>query len=104
MPGAGSTLQQEVLRGYIDAVSGRHAAARDTLERLSREQNLSPWHFAIIHIALGEHDRAIDLLEQAYQARDWQVRMLPVEPLLDPLRSHPRFRVLADKVRGNSRG
>jgi eukaryotic-like serine/threonine-protein kinase len=104
VPGAGSTLQQEVLRGYIDAVSGRHAAARDILERLSREQNLSPWHFAIIHIGLGEHDRAIDLLEQAYQARDWQVRMLPVEPLLDPLRSHPRFRVLADKVRGNSRG
>jgi hypothetical protein len=39
-----------------------------------------------------------------YQARDWQLRMLPVEPLLDPLHSHPRFRVLADKVRGNSRG
>jgi hypothetical protein len=50
-------------------------------------------------MGLGEHDGALDLIEQAYRNRDWQVRMLPVEPILDPLRSHPRFRMLADKVR-----
>jgi eukaryotic-like serine/threonine-protein kinase len=102
VPGAGGSLQQETLSGYIDAVSGRHAEARKRLDRLtqlSRAQNASSWHSAIIHMGLGEHDRALDLIEQAYRDRDWQVRMLPVEPLLDPLRSHPRFRVLADKVR-----
>ena len=102
VPDAGGNLQQETLRGYIHAVSGRQAEARKGLDRLtllSRAQNASSWHSAIIHMGLGEHERALDLIEQAYRDRDWQVRMLPVEPLLDPLRPHPRFRVLADKVR-----
>jgi tetratricopeptide (TPR) repeat protein len=101
-PGAGGGLQQETLRGYIHAVTGRQTEARRGLGRLtllSRTQNVSPWHAAIIHMGLGEHDGALDLIEQAYRNRDWQVRMLPVEPILDPLRSHPRFRMLADKVR-----
>jgi serine/threonine protein kinase/TolB-like protein/tetratricopeptide (TPR) repeat protein len=102
VPGTGGSLQQETLRGYIHAVSGRKAEARKGLDRLTllaRAQNISSWHSAIIHMGLGEHDRALDLIEQAYRDRDWQVRMVPVEPLLDPLRSHPRFRVLADKIR-----
>ena len=101
-PGAGGTLQQETLKGYVHAVTGRQAEARKGLDRLallSRTQNVSPWHSAIIHLGLGEHDRALDLIEQAYRDRDWQVRMLPVEPILEPLRSHPRFHALADKVR-----
>ena len=94
-------MQQETLRGYVQAVTGRQAEAREGLDRLtlrSRTQNVSPWHSAIIHLGLGEHDRALDLIEQAYRDRDWQVRMLAVEPILDPLRSHPRFRALADSL------
>jgi hypothetical protein len=52
----------------------------------------------VIYVGLGEYDRALDLIEQAVRDRDWQVRMLPVEPILDPLRSHSRFRALADKL------
>jgi TolB-like protein/tetratricopeptide (TPR) repeat protein len=102
VPGAGGSLQQETLRGYIHAVTGRKAEARKGLDRLallSRTQNVSSWHSAIIYIGLGEHDRALDLIEQAYRDHDWEVRMLPVEPLLDPLHSHSRFRALSDKVR-----
>ena len=94
-------MQQETLRGYVQAVTGRQAEAREGLDRLtlrSRTQNVSPWHSAIIHLGLGEHDRALDLIEQAYRDRDWQVRMLAVEPILDPLRSHPRFRALVDSL------
>jgi serine/threonine protein kinase/Tfp pilus assembly protein PilF len=107
VPDSGGSLQRETLRGYIYAVTGRHEEARQVLERLqqlSPDQNISPWHSAIVHLGLGEHDRAMDLIEQAYQARDWQVRMLPVEPLLDGLRSHPRFRALLDKMSTNPRG
>ena len=89
------------LRGYIHAVTGRPANAQeglDRLELLSRSQRVSPWHAAVICVGLGEYDRALDLIEQAVRDRDWQVRMLPVEPILDPLRSHPRFRALADKL------
>ena len=100
-PSAGGSLQQVTLRGYIHAVTGRRADAQeglDRLESLSRSQRVSPWHAAVICVGLGEYDRALDLIEQAVRDRDWQVRMLPVEPILDPLRSHSRFRALADKL------
>src|SRR5262245_5352877 len=103
-PDAGGSVQRETLRGYILAITGRQREAReglDRLKRLWREQNISPFHLAVIHIGLGEHDQALDLLEQAYRDHDWEVRMLPNEPLLDSLRSHPRFRALADKFREN---
>jgi len=100
-PSAGGSLQQVTLRGYIHAVTGRRADAQeglDRLESLSRSQRVSPWHAAVICVGLGEYDRALDLIEEAVRDRDWQVRMLPVEPILDPLRSHSRFRALADKL------
>ena len=106
LPAAGGGLQQDTVKGYIYAVTHRHDEARRVLgklQQLARDRNISPWHAAIVHLGLGEHDRALDLIEQAYRARDWQVRMLPVEPLLDDLRSYPRYRELADKVRGNPR-
>jgi serine/threonine protein kinase/Tfp pilus assembly protein PilF len=95
-------VQQHTLRGYIRGLTGRDADARQELAALrilSRDQHVSPWHFAVIHLGLGEDDRALDLLEDAYRLRAWQVRLLPVEPMFDRLRTHPRFRALSGKVR-----
>lgn len=50
-------------------------------------------------IQLGEHARALDMLEQA--ARDGEAYMLPylaVAPYADPLRDEPRFRALLGQV------
>jgi Tfp pilus assembly protein PilF len=101
-PGAGGNLQRDSLRGYIHAITGRQKEAReglDKLKRFSQDQDISPFHSAVIHVGLGEHDRALDLLEQAYRDHDWEVRMLPFEPLFDPLHSHPRFRALVEKFK-----
>lgn len=43
---------------------------------------------------LGEPAKALELLEQAYAKRDYQVRYLKVHPNLDPLRADPRFQDL----------
>lgn len=43
---------------------------------------------------LGEPDKALDLLEQAYAKRDYHVMYLKVHPNLDPLRRDPRFQDL----------
>jgi len=91
----------ETLRAMIYAMTGRPAEARKGLEKL---HVLSPgqpsrWHPAMIHLALGEHDRALDLLEQVYRDRGWELRLLRVEPLFDPLRSNSRFAALVEKVR-----
>jgi TolB-like protein/Tfp pilus assembly protein PilF len=95
-------VQQHTLRGYIHGRTGRRPEARKELDRLkllSREQHVSPWHFAIVHLGLGEHDRTLDLLEEAYRHRAWQLRLLRVEPMFDSLQSNARFRALADKVK-----
>lgn len=93
----------ETLRAYIYAVSGREAEARarlTALDELARTEYVSPWHPAIVHLGLGEIEHALDLLEQAYEQRGRELRLLPVEPIFNPIRSHPRFVALVEKVRG----
>jgi serine/threonine-protein kinase len=82
------------LLAYADAVSGRHEAARDSLRRLrpSIERGLIPPEFvALVHIGLGEPDAAMAWLERARAHRSGSVAYLKVEPLVDPLRTNPRF-------------
>lgn len=88
------------LRGYINATVGREEEARSALEHLEGGWSapVSSFHKSIIHVALGEHERAIDLLELAARERTWLVRLLHVEPNLDPLRGHPRFQALLRRV------
>jgi DNA-binding winged helix-turn-helix (wHTH) protein/tetratricopeptide (TPR) repeat protein len=40
---------------------------------------------------LGEKDHAFEFLGKAVEQRDWQIIMLNVEPMFDPLRDDPRF-------------
>ena len=52
---------------------------------------------AYIHVLLGDYDRALDRLEEvlsepAYFSTAW----MQADPLLAPLRSHPRFRALLE--------
>jgi serine/threonine protein kinase/Tfp pilus assembly protein PilF len=68
------------------------------LERLSTHRRVAPFTFALVHVALHEHEKAIDELERAYRERDPGIVGIKVEPLLDPLRDHPRFERLVAKV------
>jgi len=52
----------------------------------------------MVHIALGETDRAFEWLEKALEARDWQMALLRVEPAFDLLRSDKRFATLVERV------
>ena len=70
---------------------------RDIQER-SRRQYISPYHQALVHIGLGEKDKAIDLLEQAVdQHYPWAIHY-SVEPVLDSLRNEPRFKLLLRRI------
>jgi hypothetical protein len=95
-------VQQHTMRGYIHGRTGRRDYAvqeLEGLERLSSQIHVSPWHFAVVHLGLQNYERSLDLLEQAYAERTWQLRLLSVEPMFDPLRSDRRFRALVAKVR-----
>ncbi len=80
--------------GHAYAVSGRQGEAMKVLgelERRSRREYVSPYHIALVHLALGDKDRAFAWLERAYQDRYWMMAFLKVDPRLDPLRSDPRY-------------
>jgi serine/threonine-protein kinase len=87
--------------GEALGMAGRHEAARDILRRLeeqSRTSYVSPYHLAYVHTGLGEHERALDRLEQALAERTGAIHGVKVSFLFEPLREHPRFRALVERM------
>ncbi len=83
------------------ARSGRRREALamlDELRRISKPRDPAPFRIAMVHIGLGETDRAFEWLQKALEARDWQMSLLKVEPTFDGLRSDPRFAALVERV------
>jgi non-specific serine/threonine protein kinase len=70
----------------------------DELHKLSERRYVSPFHWASVHMALGETERALDLLEQGTEEHSWFVRLLRIEPGFDLVCSHPRFTKILEKV------
>lgn len=89
-------------RGFIYGLMGLPEQTERVLEKLDSladaKEPISPFHHAIVHVGLGEYDRAIDLLEEAADHPSWHMRLLKVEPTLAPLRGNQRFRTLLAKV------
>ncbi len=100
MPGAATYTQ--VTLALALARAGKPEYARETLaalqERLTHDY-VSPVEIVTLHIALGQHDHAIDWMEKAYAERRGWMAYLNVHPILDPLRAETRFRVLTTKMK-----
>src|SRR5881398_3496155 len=92
----------QALLGHLYAKLGRKDEARRILQRLRdspKERYVTPYLFAMIHLGLGEKDRAIDFLEKTYEDRDgYSIAFIKVDPFLDPLHGDPRFEALVQKV------
>jgi serine/threonine protein kinase/tetratricopeptide (TPR) repeat protein len=84
--------------GYVYAVSGKKTEAQNALDRLqalSRQRYLSPRFAASVCAALGENDKAFELLQAAYDDRSLQIGPgIIADMTLDSLRPDPRFRDL----------
>ena len=86
---------------HLFAIDGGTAQARALFAEmldLAAIRHVSPYHFAIVHTALGETDEAFARLEEAYAMRSEALVWLKVDPRLDPLRSDPRFIGLLQRV------
>jgi tetratricopeptide (TPR) repeat protein len=86
---------------HVLAEAGRKDQAEKLLVELndlSQRRYVSAYDLALIHAALGENDRAVQLLEKAYQERSPSLSWLKVDPRLDRLRSDPRFEDLMRRV------
>jgi tetratricopeptide (TPR) repeat protein len=87
--------------GQAFALMGRTEEAREVLRQLderSRQRYVSPYHVAYVYTGLGEHERAMDFLERAYQERAGGIFGVRGSFLFAPLRGHPRFQALLRKM------
>jgi hypothetical protein len=53
---------------------------------------------AVLYAALGDKDAAFAELEKAYEAHDWFLQRIKVDPFMDPLRDDPRFNALVRRL------
>lgn len=58
-----------------------------------------PYFRSLSYAALGEPDSAFAALDEAVRMRDPLVADLLVDPLLDPIRTDPRFEALLARLR-----
>jgi hypothetical protein len=93
--------------GWGLAAAGRTDEARTLLRELEHPEDgswTSPYQRALLHAALGETGRALACLEEACVARDAWAAWLLVDPMLDALRSDPRFDDVASPLLDRARG
>lgn len=93
--------------GAAYAVAGRPDDARAALQRLqemSTRSYVSPYHLALIHLHLGEHEKALEWLAECDAIREGWLVWLGVEPQWDPLRGQPKFEELLAKSRNPNTG
>ncbi len=83
------------------SLAGKPELAETTLETLKAKHAsdyVSPVEFATLYIALGDTQQAIDWAEKAYAERRGWMAYVNVHPVLDSLRTEPRFRTLVQKM------
>lgn len=90
--------------GRVLALSGRTEEAQDVLDELPAAigpdgvvQSEDP---AFILLALGRHDEALALLDEAVNQGSSRVLWLRADPRVDAVRSDPRFQALLDRIGG----
>ncbi|PYK74723.1 MAG: hypothetical protein DME42_04130 [Verrucomicrobia bacterium] len=89
------------LLGQAYARAGQPDEAQKILVRLSEEAKsryVQAYDFALMYLALGDKERAIDEMERAYRERDANVAQIKVDPMLDDLRGNQRFEALVNRI------
>jgi tetratricopeptide (TPR) repeat protein len=89
------------------ARNGDEAGARKILAQLqkrSTEEYVSSYGIALAYIGLGEQSAALDWTRQTFQDHLVNALFAGVEPILDPLRSDPRFATLLEDINAGQTG
>lgn len=87
--------------GMIYGLAGRKGEATKTLKELielNERRYVTPAALVYVYTGLGDKDQAFIWMEKAYQERSNFIAYLKVVPVVDPLRSDPRFDDLLRRV------
>ncbi len=79
--------------------SGRAEALLESLRRRGEREFISSFHVAMLSLAIGRSDDALDALERACEERFWHMSILGTEAMFDPLREESRFTRLLEKMK-----
>jgi tetratricopeptide (TPR) repeat protein len=95
----------EATYGLVLGLTGNKEKARTMLAALRRSESssagngyVSPIAYALLHVGLGEPDRALDELERAFALRDSALVYIRTQPGLASLRGERRFEKLVQRM------
>ena len=97
----GAPTDRAVL-AHAYARAGQIDRARAILAELERPQGgefLPAYYFALIHVGLGDRDRAFAALDRAFKERVGPINELNIDPMFDSVRDDPRFDPLLRRLR-----
>jgi tetratricopeptide (TPR) repeat protein len=98
--GADMPLMDAAL-GLAYAVTGRFAQARRLAEKFKAsaiKRYIPPTYVGMLYAGLGNREEALAWLERAFEERADGLTWLNVDPMLDELRSDPRFQDLIRRI------
>ena len=87
---------------YGYAAGGRRDEALRIIDELKTTQKrglIVPYRLAAVYVALGDKDQAMQWLTKEYEDRGNWATQLKVDPVMDPLRSDPRFKNLMRRMK-----
>ena len=80
--------------GHCRALAGQREgaeAALAKLEQVNQKLYVDPVLFALVYVGLGETERALEVLERAYENQAAHLTDVPMDPRFRPLHSEPRY-------------
>ncbi len=86
---------------YAEGAAGDRTSALADLEalrKMSKGGQVLPFNLALVHLGLGDHERALDNLERALAADSQMMPWLGRDHMFDSLRSEPRFKALMKRL------
>lgn len=110
-PGAIDALQRakalepapftDAVLAYAHSQAGDRTQAEQMLQGLdarAKQRYISPSVRVLLHLALGQKDKALDWFGKCYEEQDWYCWGLNAFPVFDSVRTEPRFHALVKKV------
>jgi len=98
--GQGNTRMM-VVYGYLKAVSGNKEDAKrlyDDLVQQAENKYVPEYDLATLSIGLGNYNKAMQHLEQAYKNHEPWMPFIGMNPLFIPLKSNAEFQALVKKI------